>query len=74
MFIVFLWNTFIITIKRSYSFGFFRLENRPAPAKGNDIPDYNLLIENMVVEDNPAKLKQTKKSIKESGQKVLAMF
>ncbi|MCY8622116.1 hypothetical protein MOD57_03025 [Bacillus spizizenii] len=47
-----------------------RLENRPAPAKDNDNPDYNLLIENMVVEDNPAKLKQTKKSIKESGQKV----
>lgn len=47
-----------------------RLENRPSPAKDNDNPDYNLLIENMVVEDNPAKLKQTKKSIKESGQKV----
>ena len=47
-----------------------RLENRPAPAKDIDNPDYNLLIENMVVEDNPAKLKQTKKSIKESGQKV----
>lgn len=47
-----------------------RLENRPAPAKDIDSPDYNLLIENMVVEDNPAKLKQTKKSIQESGQKV----
>jgi hypothetical protein len=47
-----------------------RVENRPAPAKDNDNPDYNLLIENMVLEDNPAKLKQTKKSIKESGQKV----
>lgn len=47
-----------------------RLENRPASSKDIDNPDYNLLIENMVVEDNPAKLKQTKKSIKESGQKV----
>ena len=47
-----------------------RLENRPVPAKDTDNPDYNLSIEKMVVEDNPAKLKQTKKSIHESGQKV----
>lgn len=47
-----------------------RLENRLVPAKDTDNPDYNLSIERMVVEDNSAKLKQTKKSIRESGQKV----
>lgn len=47
-----------------------RLENRLVPSKDTDNPNYNLAIEKMVVEDNSAKLKQTKKSIRESGQKV----
>jgi hypothetical protein len=47
-----------------------RLENRLVPAKDTDNPEYNLSIEKMVVEDNATKLKQTKNSIRESGQKV----
>jgi hypothetical protein len=47
-----------------------RQEIRLEPARDNENPEYNQIIERMVVEDNPSKLKQTKKSIRESGQKV----
>lgn len=47
-----------------------RQEIRVTPALDKENPKYNLLIEQMIVEDNPSKLNQTKKSIKESGQKV----
>lgn len=47
-----------------------RQEVRVTPALDNENPAYNLLIEQMIVEDNPSKLNQTKKSIKEAGQKV----
>ncbi|PDM38564.1 hypothetical protein CMV37_01850, partial [Bacillus cereus] len=40
------------------------------PARDDENPEYNQLIAKMIVEDNAAKLKQTKKSIRESGQKV----
>lgn len=47
-----------------------RQDIRLTPAKDDDNPDYNLLIERMIIEDNPSKLNQTKKSIRETGQKV----
>lgn len=47
-----------------------RQEIRVTPALDKENSEYNLLIEQMIVEDNPSKLNQTKKSIKESGQKV----
>lgn len=47
-----------------------RQEFQLEPMKEEENPDYNLLIEDMIVEDSPATLKRTKKSIHESGQKV----
>lgn len=47
-----------------------RQEMRVAPALDKENPEYNLLIEKMIVEDNLSKLNQTKKSIKDAGQKV----
>lgn len=47
-----------------------RLEIPLKPARDGENPEYNQIIERMIVEDNPSKLNQTKKSIKESGQKV----
>lgn len=47
-----------------------RQEKRIEPALDDENPEYNQLIEKMIVEDNSAKLKQTKRSIRESGQKV----
>lgn len=47
-----------------------RQEIRITPSLNDENPEYNLLIEKMIVEDNLSKLNQTKKSIKQSGQKV----
>jgi len=47
-----------------------RQDIRLTAAKDNENPEYNQLIEKMIVEDNPSKLKQTQKSIRDSGQKV----
>lgn len=47
-----------------------RLEERPRASKDIDTTEYNMTVEKMVVEDNPSKLKKTKSSIRESGQKV----
>lgn len=47
-----------------------RVEHQINPTNDIEDPNYNLLIERMIIEDNPSKLKQTKKSIFESGQKV----
>lgn len=47
-----------------------RQEVRLIPSLDNENSEYNLIIEKMIVEDNLSKLNQTKKSIKESGQKV----
>ncbi|MFP7359107.1 hypothetical protein SFB93_10020 [Kurthia gibsonii] len=47
-----------------------RQEVRITPSLDNENPEYNLIIEKMIVEDNLSKLNQTKKSIKETGQKV----
>lgn len=47
-----------------------RLDFDLFPANDIENPEYNQIIERMIIEDNSQKLKQTKKSIKESGQKV----
>lgn len=47
-----------------------RQEVRLIPSLDNENSEYNLIIEKMIVEDNLSKLNQTKKSIKEFGQKV----
>ncbi len=47
-----------------------RLDQELQPAYDNENPEYNDLIEKMIVEDNLSALKQTKSSIKKNGQKV----
>lgn len=47
-----------------------RLDQELQPAYDNENPEYNDLIEKMIVEDNLSALKQTKNSIKKNGQKV----
>ncbi|MEQ7804772.1 hypothetical protein [Priestia aryabhattai] len=47
-----------------------REEIQLEPAKDHGNPEYNQKIAQMIVEDNSTKLKITKKSIQESGQKV----
>lgn len=47
-----------------------RLDKELQPAYDDENPEYNDLIEKMIVEDNLSALKQTKSSIKKNGQKV----
>ena len=47
-----------------------RLDKELHPAYDDENPEYNDLIEKMIVEDNLSALKQTKSSIKKNGQKV----